>query len=299
MIGGHYVPGGEFLLPIMEQLDKAGRWHPFMLLMRQKYGSELTPTQVKLRSPHTKICQRWYYENVWRPALPDMNNPNCYQAGFNFCNAYFDQLPVDSQLADWHQILNEPSSPVTGLGTASFWMGAGDAAYRRGYHISFLNTSNTWPALPGEREGDGSLKQDHQFWLRADTIQMVRQCKAQGHIILTHEYVIPDNPPWNPALWAKGYGMSRYDIAVSLLPADCKDVMWALGEWGTGIGSTIGGQIMKDCWRYGDAAFHASSVNMVGVGGWCWGPWNEQGRPSSDIGYHRDDARDYWTTARF
>lgn len=301
MLGAHYVPGGEFLLPIMKNLSDAGTPLPFITLMRQKYSSELTPTHVKVVSPNTKICQRWYWEdhNQFAP-LPNWDNQDNYKAGQAFMAAYWAKRPDDSDKADWHQILNEP--PGTGLGTASFWMGAMDTAYHVfGVHISILNTSNTWPALPGEKEGkDGQIvtKKDDQFWLRPDTIQMVKQCKAQGHLILTHEYTIPD-PTLDPALWVSGYGMGRYEKAWALLPTDCRDVMWALGEWGTGVASTIGGDQMKAVWHAGDAAFHKTLVNLIGVSPWTWGPWNEEGRPSSDIGYHRTDAVDYWDTARF
>lgn len=299
MIGAHYVPGGEFVLPIMDALSKAGRPMPFMTLMRQKWDSELTPSKVKAVSLRTKIVQRWYWENVWHDApLPNWTVKDNYQAGVTFCNAYLDRLPIDSAQADWHQILNEPNNPPTDIGTASFWKGAMDAAVTRGVRLAIGAWSNTWPALPGE-DDNGHLKHDDGFWLRADTIEMVRQCKAQGHIMMTHEYVIPDDPPWNSALWAAGWGMGRYEKVIDLLPADCRDVLWCLGEWGTGIGSTLGGQTMKDCWYAGDIAMHNTKVNLLGAAGWCWGPWNEQGRASSDIGYHRQDALDYWTLARF
>lgn len=300
MIGGHYVPGGEFLLPIMEEMSNAGYPMPFMLLMRQKYTSELTPAAVKSRSSKTKICQRWFWEDTWHDApVPNWDTPDLYQAGYDFCNAYFDRLPVSSEAADWHQIINEP--PGTGLGTATWFMGAMDAAYNRGYRIAILCMPNTWPALPGEKElqnGQVVTKKDDQFWLRASTIAMVRQCKKQGHLILTHEYIIPD-PTTDASLWVSGYGMGRYERALALLPADCQDVMWALGEWGTGVGSTIGGDLMKSLWKACDDAFHRTKANLIGIAAWVWGPWNEQGRPSSDIGYHRQDAHDYWLTYRF
>jgi hypothetical protein len=299
MIGGHYVPGGEFLLPIMEELSNDGTPMPFMVLMRQKYDSELTPIAVKAKSPRTKICQRWYWENLSPFApLPNWKNKDNHQIGVNFFNAYWASRPVGSEAADWHQCLNEPNNPETAIGTASFWMGVMDAATALHVYAAIGTWSNTWPALPGERESDGSLKEDDQFWLRADTVAMVRQCKRQGHLILTHEYTIPD-PTLTPALWASGYGIGRFEKALALLPADCRDVQWAIGEWGTGVGSVIGGQAMKDCWRAGDAMLHKTAANLIGVAGWCFGPWSERGRPSSDIGYHRADALDYWKTARF
>src|SRR5258706_14503107 len=126
---------------------------------------------------------------------------------------------------------------------------------------------------------------DDGFWLRADTAQMVRQCKSQGHLILTHEYVVPDDPPFDPALWASGWGIGRYEKAIGLLPPDCRDVQWALGEFGTGIASIVGGDTMKACWRPADVAFHKTNVNLIGAAFWCWGNWSEKGRPTSDIGY--------------
>lgn len=288
-MGVYLVPNGEWVLDDMAQAEAVGNYVPFAVILRLGWTSEATPTRMKQRSPHTKVCERW----MWEPPGPDWRKADLYAEGVNMVNMYVSRFPIDRN-ADYHYILNEP---LPGPGTASFWSGAMDCAAMHGIKLAIGNFPVTWPALPLDLDEHGQPKYFRQFWTLPDVWAMVDKAKRGGHILSWHNYVIPDPG----GSWASGYGIGREDMIIANLPPQLRSVPIAITEYGTGCSQAYDDNRIMDGIRQGDAFFHRCSANIIGGAMWCHGPWTDNAHPniSSDLGFHRGVIREYWKTVRF
>jgi hypothetical protein len=282
-MGFHYLPGGEWCLQIIKDMAAANKPVPFVTLLREGFGSELTASIVKAASPQTKVLERFYYEPAgvnW-----DIPDPDLYAVGQTMVAQYAARFAID-KASDWIQIINEP---VNGIGTASFWRGAMDAAKTLRLHLAVGCWPETWPSLPGDMDG-GNPKHDDLFMTRQSTFDMFRQARDEGHVIMLHTYCVPDPG----GAWDVGYSMGRQDLLMDMLPADLRNVPFVIGEYGTGKATKYSSSDFVAAMRQGDTALHKpDGANVLGVALWSAGPWADVDHVSSDIGGMKDAITAY------
>lgn len=288
LIGGYIMQGGEWFLQDMKTLSDAGKPISAVMSFRLGWSSEATPTTIKQASPQTIVIERWY----WSPNV-DWSQLDLYAVGAELMIDYYNTFPV-SHTADFIYIINEP---MPGPGFATFWNGVLDEAEKRGLHVCVGNFPETWPALPGETDSDGKPKYYDQFWTLPDVHALIARIIAEGHCLSWHEYIIPDpNGPWD-----SGYSMGRADKIIALLPAELRNVLIILTEWGTGTSQGFGDGQIVDGFNAGDTFAHALIANVKALIAWCIGPWTDSAHPkvNSDLGFHRDALLTRWHNAKF
>lgn len=271
------------------ELSDLGRPMPLVMVMREGNPKEITPTQIKVRSPQTIVGERWYYE----PEGVDWTQPDLYQVGVQHVKTYVARFQIDRR-ADFHYTINEP---MPGIGAPTFWHGAMDEAKRQDIKLFVGNWPETWPALPGDLDEHGQPKYLREFWTLESVHDMVAQVKAEGHCLCWHTYIYPDPR----GTWDHGVSMGREDEIIALLPPALRDVKIALNEWGTGWSQWFDGDTLVDHFHTGDIWLHMTKANVIGAAPWVAAIWTDNAHPtvSSDLGYHRDKLLPYWKTVCF
>lgn len=201
----HYQAGGNnaALLEVLRTCHIPG-----LLLMRYGWQGELSPADVKAVSPTTEIMLRPWQQNETQP---DWSKPDLYTAG----RAFPAWVKPESGVDFW-QIINEPGY---GPGTPSFWQGALDEANARGVKLAVGCFATGNPKLPGE---------DPAWWNAFYPV--LRRCKAEGHALMLHQYLIPDPGTKD---WSEPWGIMRHKQLYAQLPDDLKDLPLRIGEFGT------------------------------------------------------------------
>jgi len=273
-MGEHYYQGGEWLLQ-----DVSDRT-PLVVVLRQGYQSELTPSQVRQKMPNGIIVERW--DRNWNPGI-DWNQADLRAVGDQLCTQYASTFPID-RAANYHTIINEPR---TGPGTASFWQGAMDAAAALGIKLTIGVFPVFWPALPGEQRADGA---DPNWLLNADVIAMLRRAKLRGDVLALHEYIFPDPG----GAWDAG-PMIRHQSVIAALPSDLVDLPILITEFGTGVGAHMSSDEFITHISAADAYLKSHSANVIGAALWVAGPWGKDG--ASNLGAHRVALVKYWQQA--
>lgn len=288
---GLYIFGEDMhgWLDTIADLAANGTPLPFALVMRQGNPKEITPSQIKARSPKTIVGERWY----WEPPGVDWSKPDLYQVGVDHFKLYMSKFPID-RAADFQMTINEP---MPGPGTASFFRGEMDEAHRQNVHVFVGNFPETWPALPNDLDEHGQPKYFRQFWTLPEVHAMVAQVKAQGHALSWHTYIIPDPT----GAWDHGYSMGREDEIITCLPANLRDVLIYLTEWGTGWSQWFNSDVLINGIHKGDTWLHTTKANVGGAAPWVAANWIDNAHPqaSSDLAFHKAKLVPYWKTARF
>lgn len=214
-IGLHIMPGAN--RDLVFDLLRTGKIKG-VTLVRSGWQNEIKVSEIKQCSENIKVLLRWYASG-WENRQIDWSNPNLAAVGDQWVNDYvyrglFSGDPVDSLLADYHQIINEPGY---GLGTSAFWLGALGAANRIKIKLGVFCFSNGNPPLPNE---------DNSPW--PSLYPVMRQAKDQGHVMMLHQYTLPERG----GNWDEPWGIMRHKKLYSMLPDDLKQMPLVVGEFG-------------------------------------------------------------------
>lgn len=251
------------------ELNTAGIPLYGFLLLKLGWQSDLLISQVKAISPQTKVMLRG-----WRTNEPGFDWEKVTRAdGYAYAEEYFKTwVHGDNLLADYHQIINEPSDICPPVQVANFWHGAMDAAaeHNPSLKLGILCYAERNPPLPTD------IGKPHKdFWTSKAIHDMLRRAKREGHILMLHEYVIKGDTEQGVCYpWGKDAHQStrlyRHQIIYSLLPPDLRDLELWLGEAGDLRSLKCGvDQFVKNVNRYMDGIAeddYLKSVNLWTIG---------------------------------
>ncbi len=208
--GLHIMPGANYakILGTLKTLSDAKKPIKGVTLVKFSTGFDnMSVASIKDASPTTKVLLRWY-DKGWEQRPIDWNTKDLTQVGKDWVQAYHDEfLRGDDFLADYHQVINEPSY---GPGTATFWEGAIEKANELKIKLAVGCFANGYPDL-------GLIPQ---------LAKIFSAMQSTGHIYMRHGYVLPD--PGGD--WTSDWTMERYRREYTALGTVIPVI---LGEFGT------------------------------------------------------------------
>lgn len=178
----------------------------------------LSASMIKSVSPKTIVAARIFTGNNY--------STNWDTATRADGDAYYQQFrgSISSVIrqADFIQIMDTNEMGL-GDGVNKWWMGAMDAAERDRVKLAVYVWAMGNPPLPGDPDRFAD------FWLRPDTIELLRRIKTNGHAFCLHQYAPmgQDDPSWRD-IWTS----QRHKKVYALLPADLQDLPVYILEYG-------------------------------------------------------------------
>lgn len=282
MAGSH---GGQ-VVQMVGDCASAGKNFPGIHLTRSlNWQGQVQIAQLKKADPKIKVSLRIYYPDSYlSPSGPndwkffDFNRTDMRGQGKAMGDWYqtsFIDPDPDAQLADWHQCINEPTSegqtsylpaplqPSHYAGFVTFWTGVLDSFEAHGRKAAVFAFPMEHPPL--------------EFWQDAGVLDLLRRVKANGHILMLHQYLAPDVAPGN---WTEQTSIQRHKQIVALLPDDLKDVLICFGEYGAGYAARWQVDQLLEGWKLadheladlGNVLFAANWTVDVGGNIATWGP---------------------------